>query len=211
MTVAVRNSILRGFGSGYKTETPIGPGIGKVLLEASYSNLSTTGASLGGVASFPVGDIDADPKFLPDFDLAPGSPSIDAGDPGAGGLSTDFLGDFRPRDGDGDGVAIRDQGAYEYLPPKPREDAPDVIPPKTKITKGPGHKLAEGRAKFSFSSSEAGSSFQCKLDGRGMLPCKSPRRFSHLKPGRHTFRVWATDAAGNKDPTPAKRRFRVPG
>lgn len=26
----------------------------------------------------------------------------------------------------------------------------------------------------------------------------------------HTFRVWAIDPAGNKDPTPAKRRFRVP-
>lgn len=87
----------------------------------------------------------------------------------------------------------------------------DSTPPKTTIVKGPGKALAQGVAKFRFSSSEAGSTFKCKLDGRRVARCKSPKRYRHLKPGRHTFRVWAIDAAGNKDSTPAKRRFRVPG
>ena len=31
-----------------------------------------------------------------------------------------------------------------------------------------------------------------------------------VAPGKHVLKVWATDRAGNKDQTPAKRRFRVP-
>jgi hypothetical protein len=67
-----------------------------------------------------------------------------------------------------------------------------------------------GVAKFKFRSSEPLSTFLCKLDRRKAKRCKSPRTYKRLKPGRHVFRVWAIDAAGNKDPTPAKRRFRVP-
>lgn len=86
----------------------------------------------------------------------------------------------------------------------------DTTPPQTKIVKGPGKKLAEGKAKFSFRSSKSGSHFTCKLDKRKAKACISPKRYAGLKPGSHTFKVWAIDAAGNKDPTPAKRRFKVP-
>jgi hypothetical protein len=86
----------------------------------------------------------------------------------------------------------------------------DTIAPQTKITTGPGKGLAKGKAKFAFRSSEAGSRFECKLDRKKVARCKSPRRYTGLKPGRHSFSVWAIDAAGNKDPTPAKRSFRVP-
>jgi hypothetical protein len=55
-----------------------------------------------------------------------------------------------------------------------------------------------------------GSTSACKLDARKAARCRSPKRYKHLKPGRHTFKAWAIDAAGNKDPTPAKRKFRVP-
>jgi len=85
----------------------------------------------------------------------------------------------------------------------------DSTPPQTIIAKGPGSKLAQGKAKFSFRSSEPGSSFACKLDKRKPRPCRSPKTYTGLKPGRHLFRAWATDRAGNKDPTPAKKRFRV--
>ena len=40
--------------------------------------------------------------------------------------------------------------------------------------------------------------------------CLAHRTYRRLAPGPHLFRVWATDKAGNKDRTPAKRRFRVP-
>jgi hypothetical protein len=85
----------------------------------------------------------------------------------------------------------------------------DATAPTTTIVKGPGKGLAEGKAKFSFRSSEKGSTFRCKLDARKASGCKSPKTYTGLKPGRHVFKVWAIDPAGNKDPTPANRRFRI--
>jgi hypothetical protein len=43
--LTVSNSILRGFGSGYKAENMPGPGIGTVSIEARYSNLPQNGTS----------------------------------------------------------------------------------------------------------------------------------------------------------------------
>jgi hypothetical protein len=209
--VFVNNSILRGFASGYKMTTPIGPGIGSASIAVRYSNFLATGTNANGALAIGNGNIDADPLLF-EFMPVAGSPSIDAGDPGPGGLANDFLGAPRPVDGDGDGIARPDQGAFEYQPPGPRIEKPgsDTLSPQTTIGAGPGKKLGKGIAKFSFSSSEAGSSFVCKLDRGRAKPCRSPRRYRDLRPGRLLFKVWATDAAGNKDPTPAKRRFRVP-
>lgn len=107
------------------------------------------------------------------------------------------------------GVAVDSLASPPPPPPVP-VPIPDTAPPQTQIAKGPGTKLAQGKAKFSFRSSEPGSHFQCRLDKRKVRPCSSPKKYSGLKPGRHLFKVWAIDAAGNKDPTPAKKRFRVP-
>lgn len=95
-------------------------------------------------------------------------------------------------------------------PPPGPAPTPDATPPQTTIAKGPGKKLAAGKAKFSFRSSEPGSTFACKLDKRKAKACGSPKTYKGLEPGAHTFKVWATDRAGNKDPSPAKKRFRVP-
>jgi len=101
----------------------------------------------------------------------------------------------------------------EPEPKKPAEETKekDTSPPQTKIAKGPKAKSHVTTAKFKFSSSEAGSTFQCKLDRKPVKPCKSPKTYKKLKPGKHVFKVWATDAAGNKDPTPAKRKFKILG
>ncbi|MCP4708332.1 MAG: right-handed parallel beta-helix repeat-containing protein [Planctomycetes bacterium] len=64
------------------------------------------------------GNIDVEPMFVDagsgDYRLMAGSPCIDAGD--NGGVTTIFDLDGRPRvvDGDGDGVAVVDMGAYEF-------------------------------------------------------------------------------------------------
>ena len=211
-SVTASNSILRGFTSGYRAETAIGPGVGFVKVKARYSNVPSTGSSTNGQIDFTTGNTTADPLLKADFSLPSNSPAIDAGDPAPGGLAVDYLKAIRPVDGNGDGSAIRDMGAFEYQPPVVNPNGPDIPdgPPNTSILKGPGKKLADGIAKFRFKSSEAGSHFQCKLDRGKVTSCKSPKRYKHLKPGRHKFKVWAIDAAGNKDPTPAKRRFRAP-
>ncbi len=58
-------------------------------------------------------------------------------------------------------------------------------------------------------SDEPSSTFECKLDKRRWKPCAAKRKLKRLDPGRHRFRARAIDAAGNADPTPAKKRFRT--
>jgi hypothetical protein len=64
------------------------------------------------------------------------------------------------------------------------------------------------RVAFAFRSSEAGSSFRCRVDRRPFRPCGSPRAFA-VGRGRHVFAVFAIDGAGNRDRSPATYRFRV--
>jgi hypothetical protein len=56
---------------------------------------------------------------------------------------------------------------------------------------------------------EPGATFVCRLDDRSLRPCSSPVHYTHLKHGKHRFRVIATDLAGNVDPTPATDTFRI--
>lgn len=64
------------------------------------------------------------------------------------------------------------------------------------------------RVAFGFTSNEPGSRFRCKLDGKPYRGCTSPRAY-RVKAGRHTFRVFAIDRAGNRDRSPSLFRFRV--
>jgi hypothetical protein len=87
--------------------------------------------------------------------------------------------------------------------------AKDKTPPQTKIVRGPPKKTHKRTVKFKFTSSEQGSTFKCKLDRKPFKRCTPPKKYKKLKPGKHVFKVFATDKAGNKDPTPAVRKFRV--
>ena len=55
----------------------------------------------------------------------------------------------------------------------------------------------------------SGLSFKCKLDRKRFKKCTSPKKFRHLSSGKHKVQVEAIDAAGNVDPTPAKKKFTV--
>lgn len=85
----------------------------------------------------------------------------------------------------------------------------DTMPPDTAIDGGPSGSVAATSAGFSFSSSESGSTFECRLDDGGWAPCTSPRSFEALAVGSHTFEVRATDAAGNVDSSPASRTWAI--
>jgi hypothetical protein len=92
--------------------------------------------------------------------------------------------------------------------PPPEEPTPppppaDTTAPETTISSGPEASTIATSAGFSFGSSEAGSTFACKLDGGSWGSCSSPQAYSALAVGAHQFSVRATDAAGNTDTTPA--------
>jgi len=91
--------------------------------------------------------------------------------------------------------------------PTPAQVVWTVTPPQTRITKHPKRRTTKRRATFGFTSTAAGSTFQCKLDRRPWRACTSPERV-RVKPGRHVFRVRAIDTAGNRDQTPAKAVWR---
>jgi hypothetical protein len=87
--------------------------------------------------------------------------------------------------------------------------APDTTPPETTISKGAPNRTAKTRVQFKFSSSEPGSSFECKHDQKAFKPCGAPKNLRRLDAGKHRFKVRAIDAAGNVDPSAAKDRFKV--
>jgi hypothetical protein len=97
-------------------------------------------------------------------------------------------------------------------PKRPKPTHPDVKPPNTKLLHRPPAVLFASRARravsFAFAATERGSTFRCKRDRRPFTPCRSPRLY-RLKPGPHTFKVFAIDPAGNRDRTPAVASLRI--
>jgi hypothetical protein len=85
----------------------------------------------------------------------------------------------------------------------------DTTPPSTRITASPSRRTSARRARFRFMSTETASTFQCRLDRGRWRTCRSPKAYRGLRRGVHIFRVRARDAAGNADPTPAVRSWRI--
>jgi hypothetical protein len=148
------------------------------------------------------------------------SPAIDRGN--SFSYSADQRGLPRPSDFQaisntegGDGADI---GAFELQVPPPAgpgarpvlvtEVPTDRQAPNTRIVRGPPRVTFKREAKFRFASSEAQSSFQCRLDKKKWRGCTSPYKRS-VKPGKHVFKVRAIDRFGNVDPTPARFGWQV--
>jgi lysophospholipase L1-like esterase len=85
----------------------------------------------------------------------------------------------------------------------------DATAPGTTISSGPDGPTRETAAAFAFEADEAGARFECSLDGAPFESCTTPRSFTELGEGPHTFRVRAVDLAGNADQSPAERAFTV--
>ena len=94
-------------------------------------------------------------------------------------------------------------------PTPPPPPPADTTPPATTINTGPDSATTSTTATFTFSANESGSTYSCRLDGGSWGSCASPRSYTGIGVGSHTFDVRAIDAAGNADATPASRGWTV--
>ncbi|HET8639121.1 MAG TPA: hypothetical protein VFL89_02610 [Solirubrobacterales bacterium] len=81
----------------------------------------------------------------------------------------------------------------------------------TRITSGPSGAIGTDSATFTFTSPERGG-FECRFDSRNRADwasCDSPKTYSELAEGSHTFEVRALNKAGHPDPTPSAASFFV--
>ncbi len=106
-------------------------------------------------------------------------------------------------------VRAVDEVGNRTVEPTVRDWTVDTVAPETSITEGPAARTDAVEASFRFASSEPGSTFECSLDGSPFIACASPAAYGSLTDGEHVFRVRATDAAGNRDTTPATRGWTV--
>jgi hypothetical protein len=112
-------------------------------------------------------------------------------------------------------VRASDQAANEQLSPTVftwtvDNSLADTTPPETKIDSFPADPSSSSTASFTYESNEAGSSFECSLDGAVFAPCAATgSTYSGLSDGPHSFQVRAVDAEANIDPTPAGYSFSV--
>jgi hypothetical protein len=86
--------------------------------------------------------------------------------------------------------------------------ARDTTAPETTISRRPKFRQFKV-THFGFTADDPGATFECSIDDAPPAECTSPIAYKRLEPGRHVFSVFATDAAGNADATPATDRFRV--
>jgi len=97
----------------------------------------------------------------------------------------------------------------------------DSIPPRTRITMGPGVETRKHKAVFRFkdvTEDPPGTTFSCMVEGPKKpkkhhklkwQACSSPFHIKHLKLGPYVVKIRATDLAGNVQRKPVERRFTV--
>ena len=112
----------------------------------------------------------------------------------------------RAKDGAGNVDATPASRTFTVDAPPPPQD---TTAPETTIDSGPLGTVREKSATFAFSSSEASSAFECKLDNAAFNACSAPKKYTGIANGSHTFQVRAIDPAGNTDATPASRTWAV--
>ena len=72
---------------------------------------------------------------------------------------------------------------------------PDTVVPETSITAGP-RKYGTAIATFEFESNEKSAMLECSLDRAQFETCASPKTYTGLARGKHSFRVRAVDGGG---------------
>lgn len=109
-------------------------------------------------------------------------------------------------------VAAIDRAGNVDPAPVSRTWIVDTAPPTTVISDGPaaGSLLKSSAAEFEFAASES-SALQCKMDDQSWRDCDSStgQEYQGLSDGPHTFRVRATDDAGNVEASPPSRSWAI--
>lgn len=231
--VSVHNSILSGFEKAWTLIAPSGINKGNVSLNIQTSNFPVPGTGTGDSMIGEGGNTTVAPVFVStsDFHLAAGSPLIDAGAQIVDGPTTDLEGNARVVDGNGDGAAQPDVGAYEYQPPAPvptcetdpslcpEQEPKDTTKPKVskvkfsfKVGKGGSIRMSlseDSKVKVVLKPTPKGKR-KAKAFTRnakaGLLKIKLGKK--QLKPGRYRLSIVATDAAGNRS-NPVIRKVKI--
>lgn len=77
--------------------------------------------------------------------------------------------------------------------------AASTVPPPT-ITGKPTNPTASTSATFAFTGAPSGGSYQCKLDAAAFSACTSPKTYTGIATGSHTFQVLAVDKSKQSTP-----------
>lgn len=71
------------------------------------------------------------------------------------------------------------------------------VPAPATFTSAPNDPTNKSEANFAFTAAEPGGRLECQLDGAAWTTCQSPRSFTGLSVGAHTFLVRQIDVADN--------------
>lgn len=224
--VRLANSVIRG------ASNPLGAvatGAGAAKISASFADYNRyesitigAGATIDETHVTNVGDAGFVNEANGDYRLRGGSPLVDLGDPDVP-QSLDLEGNPLVADGNGDGFARRDIGAFELQPaapqPQPQADTqPPVITGFRARRLGVSYKLSErARVTVKVQRRLAGRRARYRTLGKVAKPAKQGAnrlklsrriRARDARPGRYRAVIVAIDAAGNRS-APKVAAFRV--
>lgn len=95
-------------------------------------------------------------------------------------------------------LEVRGEGSFSGAGPiATYEWTVDATAPIVSLASGPRGRVASASARFDFSTTEQGASFECRLDGAAFAPCAAPHGLTGLADGERRFEVRASDPAGN--------------
>ena len=222
--VSVANSVIRG---AFNSLAAVQNGTGAAKISASYSDYNPAediglgGATIDETHVTNVGDAGFADPAAGDFRLRTDSPLVDRGDPDVP-QGLDIEGNPLVADGNGDGFARRDMGAFELQP-----QAAPVPPADTQAPVVSGFRARAARVRYTLSETASvtvriqrrlaghrprfrslGKVTASAKQGANRTPVSRRIRRKALRPGRYRAVIVAIDAAGNRS-EPKAASFRV--